>query len=232
MKEMDKLSKADQFQNLLKTSKLGIFTGLLLALVVVFFESNLSNPKIIFIWFITLLFVSLIRIALITLYQRTPDTNEETTNIRLKSMRISTFLSAIIWGSIGIFLFSSNDLVHLMFLIFILAGLTAGNTISNASDLPSSFGFSILALSPITVNLFLNETVISSNMGAAIILYFGMMVAIGRFINTTMSQSSILQHKAEASEKEARINEERYRLILQYSPAGIVHYNKEFIITF
>ena len=225
--ELKQLSKTDQLQNLLKTSKSAILISLIVGLTLVFFERNPSNSKIVFIWFVALLLVSLIRIRLINLYQRTPDTNVGITNIR-----IGTFLSGILWGSIGILFFPSNDIVQLMFLTFILAGLTAGNTVSNAYDPPSSIGFSILALSPIAVKLFLNGTSISSNMGMAIFLYFGMLVVIGRSVNANIIQSTILQHNAEASEKEARISEERYRLILQYSPAGIVHYNKELVIIY
>ena len=229
---LNQLSKVEQFQNLLKTSKPGIFTSLLLGLVIVFAERNIFSSNIVLLWFITLLLVSLVRIRLIALYQRTVDTNVETTKRRLKNIRIGTFLSGVLWGSIGIFLFSANNFDHLIFLIFILAGLTAGNTVSNASDLPSSFGFSTLALLPVTINLFLHEASILPYMGIALVLYFGFIVVVGRFINANMIQSAILQYKAEASEKEARISEERYRLILQHSPAGIVHYNKELIITY
>lgn len=232
MKTMNPLTQSEQLQNLLKTSKLGILTSLLLASVLVFAEKNIPNPKITLVWFVSLLLVSLIRIALMTFYQRSADTNPAVTSMRLRNMRIGTFLSGIIWGSIGVLLFSSNDLDHLIFLIFILAGLTAGNTVSNASDLPSSISFSILTLSPITVYLFLDETAISANMGMALVLYFGFMVVVSRFINESMIKSTILQHKAEASEKEAWVSEERYRLILQHSPAGILHYNKELVITY
>jgi diguanylate cyclase (GGDEF)-like protein/PAS domain S-box-containing protein len=232
MKTMNLLVQNEQFQNLLKTSKLGILTSLLLGLLLVFAERNISNPKIILVWFTALLLVSLIRIVLISTYQRTTDSNEVITRVRLKNMRIGTFLSGIIWGSIGVLLFSSNNFDHLIFLIFILTGLTAGNTVSNASDLPSSIGFSILALSPITVYLFLDKTTISTNMGMALALYFGFMVVISRFINANMIKSTILQHKAEASEKEAWVSEERYRLILQHTPAGVLHYNNELIITY
>lgn len=225
MKTINELSKAEQLHNLLKTSKSAILMSLSIGLILVFAEWNFSSSKLILIWFMTLFIVSLIRIKLITIYQRTLYTNIEIVNVHLRNIRIGTFISATLWGFIGILFFHSNDIDHLMFLIFILAGLTAGNTVSNASDLPSSIGFSILALSPIIVNIFLIETTISFNMGIALLLYFGFMIIIGRFIHKNMIQSSILQHKAEASEK-------NYRLILQYSPAGIVHYNKELIVTF
>ncbi|MFY9142108.1 diguanylate cyclase domain-containing protein [Sulfuricurvum sp.] len=168
---------------------------------------------------------------MITVYQRSADTNLSVST-RLRNIRIATIMSGIVWGSISILLFSTNDMDHLFFLIFILSGLTAGNTVSNASDLPSSIGFSFSALSPITVYLFLDENTLSTYIGIAFILYFVFLVIVGRFINTIILKSSIMQHKAEVSAKEAQTSEERYRLILQYSPAGIVHYNKELVITY
>ncbi|MDD5717559.1 MAG: diguanylate cyclase [Sulfuricurvum sp.] len=226
------LSRAEQLHNLLKTSKLGIFTSLLLALVLVLAESTLTNIKVLLIWFVTLFLVSLVRIILITLYQQIPEENIQTTAIRLRNIRIGTYISGILWGSIGVILFASSDLDHLLFLIFILAGLTSGNTVSNAADLPSSIGFSLLALSPLTVTLLLHETALSSYMGIAMLLYFGLILVIGRFMNTNIIKSTLIQHKAEASEREARFSEERYRLILQNTPAGIVHYNRDLIITY
>lgn len=224
--------QTEQLQNLLKASKPAIITSLLLGLVLVFAEHNISNPNMIIIWFAILLTISLLRIGLINFYQHNPNSNLMTQKARLRNIRIATFISGIIWGSIGVLLFTTNDILHLIFLIFILSGLTAGNTVSNASDLPSSIIFSILALSPITLFLFLDGTDVFVYMGLALILYFVFLIIISRYINANITQSSILQHKAEASEKEARISEERYRLILQHTPAGILHYNKDLVITY
>lgn len=224
--------QTEQFQNLLKASKPAIITSLLLGLVLIFAEHNISNPKMIITWFLILLSVSLLRIGIISSYQRNLDTTLPILKTRLRNIRIGTFVSGMIWGSIGVLLFTTNDILHLIFLLFILAGLTAGNTVSNASDLPSSIGFSILALLPITLYLFLDGADIFIYMGLALMLYFGFLIIISRYINSNIAQSSILQHKAEASEKEARISEERYRLILQHTPAGILHYNKDLIITY
>ena len=231
-KTVEHLSQTEQLQNLLKASKPAIITSLLLGLILVFAEHNISNPKMIITWFVILLAVSLLRIGLLISYQYNTDITLLTVKRRLRKIRIGTFISGMIWGSIGVLLFTTNDILHLIFLTFILAGLTAGNTVSNASDLPSSIGFSILALSPITFYLFLDGTDIFIYMGLALILYLGLLVIISRYINANITHSSLLQHKAEASEKEARISEERYRFILQSSPAGIVHYNKDLVITY
>lgn len=232
MKTINSISSTDQLQNLLKASKSGIFTSLLVALVLVAAQINLSNQKIILLWFAALFLVSLLRIALITRYQRTTDANLTVSSVRLRNLRIGAFIAAAIWGSIGVALFSLNDFDHLILLLFILAGLTAGNTVVNASDLPSSIGFSTLVLLPITVYFLLDGTGAYFHMGMAMVLYIGFLIVIGRSVSLSMYQSTIMRYKAEASEKEAWSSEERYRLILQHTPAGIIHYNKNLIITY
>jgi len=122
--------QAEQLQNLFKSSKIGIVLSLLLGVALVFVQSSVTNPKIVSAWFLLLLFVSLLRITLIVLYQRSTELDAAVMHIHLRNIRIGTLVSGMIWGSAGILLFSANNPEHLIFLIFILAGLTTGNTIS------------------------------------------------------------------------------------------------------
>ncbi|OHD86130.1 MAG: hypothetical protein A3I60_00560 [Sulfuricurvum sp. RIFCSPLOWO2_02_FULL_43_45] len=224
--------ESEHLKILLNSSKIGVISSLLLGLVLMYAERNIDNSQVVIIWFVFLFLISLIRISIITAYQNTPDTNAIFTRQRLRNLRIATLVSAVIWGSIGVLLFSSSDFDHLIFLLIIIAGLTAGNTLSNASDLPSNIGFSLLTLLPITICLLLDQSTLSSNIGIALLLYFGFLVFLARSINASMTQSFILQQKAIASEQEAKLREERYRLILQHTPAGIFHFNRELVITY
>lgn len=214
MKTINPQLQTEQLQNLLRASKPAIITGLLLGLVLVFAEHNISNPKMIITWFILLLAVSLLRIGLLSSYQHNPDTALATLKRRLRNIRIGTFVSGIIWGSIGVLLFTTNDIQHLIFLLFILAGLTAGNTVSNASDLFSSIGFSVLALSPITLYLFLDGTDQFLYMGISLILYFGLLLIISRYINANMTQQMRYQIRLEHSEN-------TLRYLLKMSPIAV-----------
>lgn len=206
--------KIEQFQNLLKASKPAIVTSLLLGLVLVFAEHNVSNPKMMLIWFVILLIISLIRIKLINTYQHTHDSTVPIYKIRLRNIRIGTFVSGILWGSIGVLLFTTNDILHLVFLIFILAGLTAGNTVSNASDLISSTGFSIVTLSPITLSLFLSGTEPFIYMGLALILYFGFLITISRYIHVNIAQQMYNRIRLENSEN-------TLKYLLKMSPIAV-----------
>ena len=143
--------ESEHLKILLNSSKIGVISSLLLGLVLMYAERNIDNSQVVIIWFVFLFLISLIRISIITAYQNTPDTNAIFTRQRLRNLRIATLVSAVIWGSIGVLLFSSSDFDHLIFLLIIIAGLTAGNTLSNASDLPSNIGFSLLTLLPITI---------------------------------------------------------------------------------
>ncbi|MDD4854440.1 MAG: EAL domain-containing protein [Sulfuricurvum sp.] len=229
---MNTRRQAQQLQNLLKSSKIGIILSLLLGLALIFIQSSVTNPKIVSAWFLLLLLVSLVRITLIILYQRSTEPDTAVMHMHLRNIRIGTLISGMIWGSSGILLFSAHNPEHLIFLIFILAGLSTANTISNAADLVSGIGFLILALSPITIRLFTEETDLYTIMAVALILYITFMIIVMRFIHGSTTKNIIMQFEAEAREKEALEREERYRLILQHTPTGILHYNKDLVVTY
>lgn len=206
--------KIEQFQNLLKTSKPAIVTSLLLGLVLVFAENHITHFSLMLLWFTILLITALVRIKLINFYQQSSDFTLPIYKKRLRNIRIGTFVSGIIWGSIGVFLFTTNDILHLFFLIFILAGLTAGNTVSNASDLISSTGFSIVTLSPITLSLFLSGTEPFIYMGLALILYFGFLITISRYIHVNLAQQMYNRIRLENSEN-------TLKYLLKMSPIAV-----------
>lgn len=206
--------KIEQFQNLLKTSKPAIVTSLLLGLVLVFAENHITHFSLMLLWFTILLITALVRIKLINFYQQSSDFTLPIYKKRLRNIRIGTFVSGIIWGSIGVFLFTTNDILHLFFLIFILAGLTAGNTVSNASDLISSTGFSIVTLSPITLSLFLSGTEPFIYMGLALILYFGFLITISRYIHVNIAQQMYNRIRLENSEN-------TLKYLLKMSPIAV-----------
>lgn len=222
MKTINTRVEAEQLQNLLKSSKTGILLSLLLGLsLVLIYQTSSNSLDYISIWFILLLFAALYRIVLIIKYQRLVNVAPVVVSVRLRNMRLGAFVSGMIWGLAGILFFSANNSEQLIFLIFILTGLTAGNTVSNAADLVSGIGFSILAIAPITLLLLTSGAYQSVMMGTALTLYIIFMIMVLRYINTSTNKNIIMQLEAQMREKEAAKSEEHYRLILQHTPAGI-----------
>jgi hypothetical protein len=109
------------------TSKPGILTSILLALLLISVETNPANSKMIWGWFIILLLVSVVRFWLLTHYQHSIKSNNNSTHNHLRNIRIGTLLSGALWGAVGIIIFASNDFEHIIFLIFVTTHLPSKN---------------------------------------------------------------------------------------------------------
>ncbi len=119
-----------------------------------------------------------------------------------------------------------------MFLIFVLAGLSAGGVISYSADIFSAVIFSISVILPLVIRLLVAGDSFSLAMGMAGMLYIGFMIMSLRHNNRSLSENIVLRLEAAAREEAVRESEERYRLLLNHSPVGIFHYDTDFIITY
>jgi len=138
-------------------------------------------------------------------------------------------VSGIAWGSASFLLYPANDPHHQLFLFCILAGLMAGALISHAADLVSAIVFGGSVISPLIIHMFLANDPLPLTMA---VFYFGFMIMSLKGINRTVTENVVLHFEAAEREKEARISEQRYRLLLNHSPAGILHFDNNFIITY
>lgn len=222
--------QVNQLQQMLSVSKSSIATSIFLALALVFIQRDVISPEVVLIWFALLLLVAFGRIALVVFYQRCPDL--AAAHGRLMALRVGVLLNGVVWGSAGYFLFPGDDQQHQMFLVFMLAGLTAGGVVSNSSDLVSAIGFAITSLTPLAIRLFFNEGSLSMVMGIAVLLYLGFVFFTLRHINKSVLENMVLHLEAAEREEVVRGSEERYRLLLGNSPAGIFHYDTDLIISY
>ncbi|WP_369751041.1 putative bifunctional diguanylate cyclase/phosphodiesterase [Methylotenera sp. 73s] len=206
--------------------------SILLACVLAYVLREVISSTIIYPWLALVLFFSFARAVLIFAYARS-DTNESTTNSGwLKKYRFLIFIVGAIWGSAGILLFPADYPQHQLFLIFMLAGLTAGGIIAFSADLVCAITFACLIIVPVMLRLFVIGDGILISMGVAILLYFGFMLASTWHINRNIRENITLHVEAAAREEAVRSSEERYRLLLNHSPVGIFHYDTQYIITF
>ncbi len=148
------------------------------------------------------------------------------------NFRIGVVVSGVVWGSASFLLFPANDPEHQMFLIFMLAGLTAGGVASYSADLASVIGFSISTLVPLAARMFAAGGSLSMAMGMAITLYLGFMIMSGRKSNQHIRDNIVLRLEASSREDAIRASEEQYRLLLRHSPVGIFHYDTNLVITY
>jgi diguanylate cyclase (GGDEF)-like protein/PAS domain S-box-containing protein len=221
--------KAALLRQMLASSNTSIITSTLLAMILAYELQGLIDTSVITIWLTLTVFVAIAHSILVFVYKRNPLDKKTSPDVRLLRFRLGVLTVGLVWGMAGVMMFPFNDPLHQLFLSFILAGLTAGGVLSYAADLTSAIGFSILASMPIVIRLFVVGDSFYVSVGMAVILYLGFLIVILRYMNSSIRENIILHLEASAREDTAR---ERYQLLLNYSPIGIMYYDTNLVVTY
>jgi diguanylate cyclase (GGDEF)-like protein/PAS domain S-box-containing protein len=230
--DMKRATEPLQMQQLLSVSVMSLATTAFLAVILAYMQSEVVASTDIFVWLSLIGLATIFRAVLVYSYQRSPVDDYSTTHARLLKYRFGVLLGGLVWGSAGYLLFPADDPQHQMFVIFMLAGVTAGGVISYSADLAGAIGFSILVLVQIIFRLFVAGDSVHLAMGLAGTLYLGFMVMSIRHTNRNLIENIRLRLEAGIHEESVRASEERYRLLLTHAPVGIFHYDPHLVITY
>jgi len=196
-----------QLQQLLSASNTSLIVSALLAAIFAYMQSEVIAPTVVIAWYFLIMLVTLSRAVLVVAYRNSPLDDYSTTHARMARFRFGILVSGLLWGSAGFLMFPVDDPQHQMFLIFMLAGLTAGGVVSYSADLVSAIGFSILALIPISIRMFIMGDSLSVAMGLAGTLYLGFMIMAIRNANQNILENILLRHEAIEREEIVRASE-------------------------
>jgi diguanylate cyclase (GGDEF)-like protein/PAS domain S-box-containing protein len=228
----DTAVQAEKLRQLCAGSKASITSSTLLAALLAYTQSGLISSSVIIIWFTLIVVIGVSRAALAFAFQRISVKHVLDIRTWFIRFRIGVLAVAVVWGAAGIVLFPLNDPQHQLFLIFMLAGLSAGGVVAFSADQFSAVLFSIISLLPIEIRLFSTHDGLSESMGMAGLLYLGFMVVSLRNINRNLTENIILHLEATEREDAIRTSEERYRLLLNHSPVAIIHFDRNLEITY
>ena len=234
MNELNKKTavQSAQLRQLFSASNVSLVTSTLLAAILAYMQREVIASSVVLAWLSLVVLVAFSRAALVKAYQYSPVDDDTTIHVWLVRFRLGVLAVGVVWGSAGFLMFPNNDPQHQMFLIFMLAGLSAGGVISFSADLVSAVVFSIASLLPITIRLFITGDNLSVAMGMAGMLYLSFMIISLHHINRSLTENIILRLEASAREEIVRTSEERYRLLLNHSPVGIFHFDTNLVITY
>lgn len=224
--------QAALFRHMLAASNTPIVISTLLAAILAYMQRDVIAPTVILAWLSLIVLVAVLRAILAYYCLRSLPTEKSSLQTQLLRFRIGVLAIGVIWGSAGIVMFPPHEPEHQMFLIFMLAGLTAGGVVSYSADLVSGIGFAVTALTPVIARLFVAEETLSVAMGMAGTLYLGFMFMSIRHINRNIRENIALHLEAAEREDAVKASEERYRLLLNHSPVGIFHYDTNLVITY
>ena len=130
-------------------------------------------------WLVAL---SLLIAGRVWLMQRYLERNPPTIAARRWGNRflVGVVLSGVLWGLAGVFPFREPNLVHDMFLAFVLAGLSAGAMSTLSSYRGAYAAFLIPAAAPFTLRIMLREGEVFFAMSVMFLLFVAMMSIISR----------------------------------------------------
>lgn len=98
-------------------------------------------------------------------------------NFWLWSFRIGVWLTGAAWGTTAILLFAHDNAIYQALLAFSLAGVAAGSMTSLTADKYSSLGFVILAITPLSLFIFLEDGPTAVAMSSMTLLFIFFVIA-------------------------------------------------------
>jgi len=106
----------------------------------------------------------------------------------LNCFRIGVWLTGAAWGTAAILLFAHDDTVYQALLAFSLAGVASGSMASLTVDKYSSLGFVILAISPLSVIIFLEDGPTAIAMSSMTLLFIFFVIASAARVRHNMEE--------------------------------------------
>ncbi|MDD4977786.1 MAG: EAL domain-containing protein [Gallionella sp.] len=162
--------RLEQLRVLYSGQKLAVSSGLVLALILVSFLSEVISLQATSSWFLTLILIGILRLWDASLFLRGAiEVNEG--NHWLIRFRLGVYATAMVWASACIFLFPEHDIWHQTFIGFALAGLGISVAIGYAVDLHSAIPFFTAATIPFMLRMFLPLEAFAISMGFATVLF-------------------------------------------------------------
>jgi PAS domain S-box-containing protein len=198
---------AEQVKLLYRNLPLGLLATQANAFILLAIQWSVIDHGVLLAWFAAITLTAVSRVGLFAAYRRAHLT-QDTAHRWVAWFTIGTVLSGIIWGSAGILLFPS-EMSHQVFIIFVLAGMTAGAVVSFSALWKIGLIFILFTLTPLSVRLFAEGRDMHLAMGVMSLLFMLLMVIISRrMYQTTLTSLQLRFENSDlvavlATEKEA-----------------------------
>jgi len=220
----------EQVQLLYAALPFSIVASLINGCILVYVERSTIDQRVLIVWFACLMFATVFRGIAYLFYNHS--------SFWLKSDKrwsyintVGVVMTAIVWGSTSVFLFSSQSVAHQAFLGFIIAGMSAGAISTLSYSKHTVLIFLTCVLPPLATRFFMVDTEFGYAMGSMVILYYFLVISLAMKNYGNTFQNIQLRYEAEAQKNALQQSEEKYQNIFNSAPLGILHYTPEGEIT-
>lgn len=222
------LKKLEQLNKINLSTQASNFS---LALLCYFILKNEVNFLVITSWILIFSMIIIFRILAPYVYKITH--NDSSKAIRnLNFYRYGIFISGLMWGIGALVIYPSGNLEHIFFFVFVLMGVVAGALLVYSVDPISAFAYPTTILIPLAISLSLHLKKETIPVLLGTILYFIYVIINIKKISYDRENFIISNYELMLSEREKASNEERYKLLLNHSPIGIINYDTDLSISY
>lgn len=185
--------RAEQLDLLYTHTPFAIGLSVVNALILVVAQHTVLPRSTLAIWLGYVVTLSALRLWLCHRYRRRTG-SESSSRTWERPFLAGVLLSGMGWGATGIWLFPLNEPIHQMFVIFLLAGMTAGGVMSLSARREAFLAFALPTLVPIIVSLFLQGTKLSVAMATMGVLFLTLAVTIAYRMYRTIQSALELRY--------------------------------------
>ena len=106
-------------------------------------------------------------------------------------------VTGCLWGLTASVMFTTTDLTHHVFVVFVLGGMTAGAVIGNATYMPAFYGFTLPAILPMAMSLLVYGDAWSVKMALLMLAFSAVLALAGRNMHRWVESTTRLQVERE-----------------------------------
>src|SRR5208282_1190692 len=170
---------------LLYRTRVPMLVNLIIASIVAFVLRGTQPAWVILLW--VALFYTVIALRLLNrrMYQREFRT-AETAEAWARRFALGACATGVLWGLAGLAVLVVPNLYYVLFVAFVIGGMTAGTIAVSSVYLPALFAFMIPTILPMAIAFLVEGTAISIAMGLMIVVFTAALGMLGRGINETL----------------------------------------------
>jgi diguanylate cyclase (GGDEF)-like protein len=192
--------KSEQIRILFAAIPSSLFTILVASSILSIAQWQVIDQQTIIYWFTITNLLSLLRLYLFQQFKRQQQ-EHLVESIWAQRAIVTSLASGVTWGAGGFLLFPEHNVVHQVFLAFVISGLCAGAITTLSAIILAARGFVILAALPLIIQFSISNTEFSVAMSIMSILFVAMILFSAQRLNQTIRESLEFRYQRELAEQ-------------------------------
>ena len=213
---------SEQLAALYSALPLSIVATLINASIIFYILYQKINHFVLFVWTGILLLSVLVRLFSFFFFKFNRIGKLQNS---VKLFDLGTSFTAIAWLLVSLILFIPNAIAYNMFLVFVIAGMSAGAVTSLSYRKYPIYIFLSASLIPLMIRLSIEHGNLYHPMAIMVLIFFLMMLTTANRFYTRFRENILFRLEADLNAKTIRERETNLRAIFEAAPVGILQFD-------